>query len=70
MNWTDTITFILDRGETYKSIAAYIGGVTPASIRALRRNIGQEPGWRAGNKIIEMSRKVSRRKLTRIDTVA
>jgi len=68
MNWTNVITDLLQRGHTFVSIGEAIN-VTPAAVRAMMKNIGQQPRWHTGNALIKLHSKVMR-KYQRVDTKA
>ena len=61
MNWTQLIKDLLERGHTYRTIGE-AAGMTSENIRALERNVRQQPRWPAGQAIIALHKRAMRKR--------
>jgi hypothetical protein len=68
MNWTNLIDDLLQRGHTFRSISDELG-VTPAAVRAMMHNAGQQPRWNTGDRLVSLHKRMMR-KYPRINTHA
>jgi len=68
MNWKNLIDDLLQRGHTFRSISDDLG-VTPAAVRAMANNAGQQPRWNTGDRLVSLHKRVMR-KYPRINTHA
>jgi len=68
MNWTNVISDLLQRGYTFASIGRELNVTTPA-VRAMMNNVGQQPRWHTGDKLLALHRKAMR-KYPRINDAA